>query len=237
MLYDDPTIGWQTSWIFEWTLETYQSQALLELKALVREKREGSKWTFHAGRGRRWDNRRNSPQGTIEEAGKMSWRFLWTIKSIEAFPSLCNFCWTSHSRREGVNFVSKQIIGCILTGIQNPSKWGTYHEILPRALWDMATLMSRQECLKTIFINDFCDFFLRLCNNWNILTIIDPFWYWRSQICDRNGHGKNEILQHVWNHSKKDICNQIWGKSFKPCIKQGISVNLSAQYFLNFFLP
>ena len=73
----------------------------------------------------------------------------------------------------------------------------------------MAPLMSRQECLKAIFINSFCDFFLCLCNNWNILTILDPFWYWRSQISNRNGHGKNEILQHVLNNSKKDICNHI----------------------------
>ena len=158
------------------------------------------------------------------------------IMPCSCFPSM-RIPLTCHSRREGVNFVSKQIIGCILTGIKNPLKWGTYHEILPRALWDMAPLMSRQECLKAIFINSFCDFFLCLCNNRNILTILDPFWYWRSQISNSNGHGKNEILQHVLNSSKKDICNHIWGKSFKPCIRQGISVNFRTKYLLKFFIP
>ena len=45
-----------------------------------------------------------------------------------------------HSRRGDALTVSKQIIRCILTGIQNPSKWGAYHEILMGAFWDMATL-------------------------------------------------------------------------------------------------
>ena len=100
-----------------------------------------------------------------------------------------------HSRQEGVNFVSKQTVSCIVTGMQNPSKWGIYREILTRASRVMATLIYGQECLKTTFINVFGDFFHRLWNNWSFLTILEQFWWLKIQISVQNGHAKNEILQ------------------------------------------
>ena len=64
--------------------------------------------------------------------------FFWT--SLEELRQLASTRVADHSRQEGVNFVSKQNVSCILTGMQNPLKWGVYHGILTRAFWDMATL-------------------------------------------------------------------------------------------------
>ena len=104
-------------------------------------------------------------------------------------------CLPVHSRRVVVNFVSKQIDDFILMGMENPSKWGIYHEILTRAFRDIVTMIPGQECLKTTFIDVFSDFFLCLWNNWSFSTILNQFWWLTIQISDQNGHEKNDFLQ------------------------------------------
>ena len=111
---------------------------------------------------------------------------LWHVICKKAIQHLIMDLNITHSRQDGVNFVSKQITGCILMGTQNPSKWGIYHENLTKAFWDMVTLMSGQGHLVTTLIHVFCDIFPRLWNMWTFLTRPDQFWWLKIQICDQN---------------------------------------------------
>ena len=54
------------------------------------------------------------------------------------------------------------------------SKWAIYHQILTCENWDMATLVSWQECLETTFIEVFNNIWTHFWNLWNFLWTILP---------------------------------------------------------------
>ena len=56
----------------------------------------------------------------------------------------------------------------------NGSKWAIYHQILTCENWDMATLVSWQECLETTFIEVFNNIWTHFWNLWNFLWTILP---------------------------------------------------------------
>ena len=91
-----------------------------------------------------------SERGSMQSIGRLN--------LPRGFHSSSQMC--KHSRQEGVQFVSKQIIDCLWTGMKNASKQGAFCKILTRAFWDMATLT----CFfgtPEVWISKFCIFYLK----------------------------------------------------------------------------